>query len=49
MAMRLKPRRDRVCLALRELLENHRQTDLREFRGADGIRPSYDQKPLRER
>jgi Arc/MetJ family transcription regulator len=45
----VKTKRDLVHLALREFVENHRRKDLRQLRGAGGIRPDYDHKALRER
>lgn len=45
----VKTKRELVDLALREFVEQHRRTDLRELRGRGGISSDYDHKALRER
>lgn len=41
-------KKELVHLALKEFIENRRRLDMRELRGAGGIRPDYDYKRLRE-
>lgn len=44
---KVSTKKDLVHLALREFISNHRRLDVRELRGAGGIRPDYDYKRLR--
>ncbi len=44
---KVSTKKDLVNLALREFISNHRRLDVRELRGAGGIRPDYDYKRQR--
>lgn len=44
---KVRTKRDLVHLALTEFIANHRRLDVRELKGAGGIRPDYDYKRLR--
>lgn len=47
--VQVKTKKELVHLALAELVAQHRRRDLRELKGAGGIRADYDHKTLRER
>jgi len=44
---KVSTKKELVHLALQEFVANHRRPDVRELRGAGGIRPDYDYKRLR--